>query len=153
MLKTAKIRSYAPVLNLVISELNGYPVGLKYYRKCYQSFTHKLHSERLPKNQRKYSYKIKEIMIDYFQSQKRQILKLCYLRQQQDAFLVHQKRVCQTYRATYFRNKCIFYNKEVKYVKRKREFLRKRVAEQQRVKYYSMQKKYYNMQKKRMSSI
>ena len=31
MLKAAKIRSYAPVLNLVISaELNGYPVGINY---------------------------------------------------------------------------------------------------------------------------
>ena len=30
MLKPVKIRSYAPVLNLVISELNGYPVGVKY---------------------------------------------------------------------------------------------------------------------------
>ena len=49
MLKADKIRSYAPVLNLVISELNGYPVGVKYYRKCYQSFTHKLHLEGLSK--------------------------------------------------------------------------------------------------------
>ena len=49
MLKAAKIRSYAPVLNLVISELNGYPVGVKYHRKCYQSFTHKLHLKRLSK--------------------------------------------------------------------------------------------------------
>ena len=30
ILKTAKIRSYAPFLNLVISELNGYPFGVKY---------------------------------------------------------------------------------------------------------------------------
>ena len=43
-------RSYAPVLNLVMSELNGYPVGVKYHhRKCYQSFTHKLRLERLSK--------------------------------------------------------------------------------------------------------
>ena len=49
MLKAAKIRSCAPVLNLVISELNGYPVGVKYHRKCYQIFTHKLHLERLSK--------------------------------------------------------------------------------------------------------
>ena len=33
MLKPVKIRSYAPVLNLVISELNGYPVGVKYIMK------------------------------------------------------------------------------------------------------------------------
>ena len=38
MLKPAKIRLYAPVLNLVISEFNGYPVGVKYHhRKCYRS--------------------------------------------------------------------------------------------------------------------
>ena len=30
-LKAAKIRSYAPLLNLVISELNGYRVGVKYH--------------------------------------------------------------------------------------------------------------------------
>ena len=35
MLKAATIRSYAPVLNLVISKLNGYHVGVKYQRKCY----------------------------------------------------------------------------------------------------------------------
>ena len=33
MLKPVKIRSYAPVLNLVISDLNGYPVGVKYIIK------------------------------------------------------------------------------------------------------------------------
>ena len=50
MLKPAKIRLYAPVLNLVMSEFNGYPVGVKYHhRKCYQSFTHKLRLERLSK--------------------------------------------------------------------------------------------------------
>ena len=50
MLNPAKIRWYAPVLNLVMSELNGYPVGVKYHhRKCYQSFTHKLRLERLSK--------------------------------------------------------------------------------------------------------
>ena len=50
MLKSDKIRSYVPVLNLVISELNGYPVGVKHHhRKCCQSFTHKLHSKRLSK--------------------------------------------------------------------------------------------------------
>ena len=49
ILKTAKIRSYALFLNLVISELNGYPFGVKYPPKCYQSFTHKLHLERLSK--------------------------------------------------------------------------------------------------------
>ena len=49
MLKAAKIRSYAPVLNLVISELNGSPVGVKYHRKCYQIFAHKLHLKRLSK--------------------------------------------------------------------------------------------------------
>ena len=49
MLKAAKIRFYAPDLNLVISELNGYPIGVKCHRKCYQSFTHKLHLERLSK--------------------------------------------------------------------------------------------------------
>ena len=50
MLNPAKIRWYAPVLNLVTSELNGYPVGVKYnHRKCYQSFTHKLRLERLSK--------------------------------------------------------------------------------------------------------
>ena len=32
MLKAVKIRSYVPILNLVISELNGYPVGVKYHR-------------------------------------------------------------------------------------------------------------------------
>ena len=50
MLKPAKIRLYAPVLNLVMSEFNGYPVGVKYHhQKCYQSFTHKLLLERLSK--------------------------------------------------------------------------------------------------------
>ena len=50
MLNSVKIRSYVPVLNLVIWELNGYLVGVKYHqRKCCQSFTHKLHSERLSK--------------------------------------------------------------------------------------------------------
>ena len=50
MLKPAKIRLYALVLNLVMSEFNGYPVGVKYHhRKCYQSFTHKLRLERLSK--------------------------------------------------------------------------------------------------------
>ena len=50
MLNSVKIRSYVPVLNLVIWELNGYPIGVKYHqRKCCQSFTHKLHSERLSK--------------------------------------------------------------------------------------------------------
>ena len=68
MLKAARIRSYAPVLNLVISELNVFPVGVKYHRKCYQSFTHKLPLGRLSKNQSKYSYKIKETLIDYLQN-------------------------------------------------------------------------------------
>ena len=50
MLKPVKFRLYAPVLNLVMSELNGYPVGVKYHhRKCYRSFTHKLRLERLSK--------------------------------------------------------------------------------------------------------
>ena len=50
MLKPVKIRSYAPILNLVISELNGYPLGVKYHhRKCYWSFTYKLHLEKLSK--------------------------------------------------------------------------------------------------------
>ena len=50
MLNSVKIRSYVPVLNLVISELNGYPVGVKYHHRiCCQSFTHKLHSEILSK--------------------------------------------------------------------------------------------------------
>ena len=50
MLNSVKIRSYVPVLNLVIWELNGYPVEVKYHqRKCCQSFTHKLHSEKLSK--------------------------------------------------------------------------------------------------------
>ena len=39
MLKADKTRLLAPVLNLIISEFNGYPVGVKYHRKCYQSFT------------------------------------------------------------------------------------------------------------------
>ena len=48
MLNPVKIRLYAPVLNLVMSELNGYTVGVKYHhRKCYQSFTHKSRLERL----------------------------------------------------------------------------------------------------------
>ena len=68
MLKAAKIRSYAPVLNLVISELNGYPAGVKYHQKCYQRLTHKLHLESLSKNQSNYRCKIKETMIDYLQS-------------------------------------------------------------------------------------
>ena len=46
MLNPIKIKLYA----LVMSELNGYPVGVKYHhRKCYQSFTHKLRLERLSK--------------------------------------------------------------------------------------------------------
>ena len=50
MLKPVKIRSYAPVLNLVISEFNSYPVGVKYqHRKCYRSFTYKLRLEILSK--------------------------------------------------------------------------------------------------------
>ena len=48
MLKPVKFRLYAPVLNLVMSELNGYPVGVKYdHRSCYRSFMHKLCLERL----------------------------------------------------------------------------------------------------------
>ena len=34
MLKAVKIRSYVPILNLVMSDLNGYPVGVKYHRTC-----------------------------------------------------------------------------------------------------------------------
>ena len=49
MLKAAKIRYYAPFLNLVISELNGYNVGVNNHRKCYQSFTHKLDLKKLSK--------------------------------------------------------------------------------------------------------
>ena len=50
MLRPVKFRSYAPVFNLVMSELNGYPVGVKYHhRKCYRSFMHKLCLERLSK--------------------------------------------------------------------------------------------------------
>ena len=50
MLKAVKIRSYAPALNLVISELNGYHVAVNYHhRKCYRSFTRKLHLESLSK--------------------------------------------------------------------------------------------------------
>ena len=46
MLNPVKIRLYA----LVMSDLNDYPVGVKYHhRKCYQSFTHKLRLERLSK--------------------------------------------------------------------------------------------------------
>ena len=50
MLNSVKIRSYAPFLNLVMSEFNGCPVGVKYHhRKCYRSFTHKLRLEILSK--------------------------------------------------------------------------------------------------------
>ena len=50
MLKPVKFKSYAPVLNLVMSELNGCPVEVKYnHRRCYRSFTHKLRLERLSK--------------------------------------------------------------------------------------------------------
>ena len=50
MLKPVKFKSYAPVLNIVMSELNGYPFEVKYnHRRCYRSFTHKLRLERLSK--------------------------------------------------------------------------------------------------------
>ena len=49
MLKAAKIRSYATVLNLFISELNDYPVRIMNHRKCYQSFEHILHLESVTK--------------------------------------------------------------------------------------------------------
>ena len=69
MLEAAKIRSYALVLNLVISELNRYSVEVKYHWKCYQRFTCKLRLELLSKkDQSKYSYKIKETMINYLQN-------------------------------------------------------------------------------------
>ena len=46
MLNPIKIKLYA----LVMSELNGYPVGVNYHhRKCYQSFTHNSRLERLSK--------------------------------------------------------------------------------------------------------
>ena len=56
------------VLNLVISELNGYSAEVKYHRKCYQSFTHKLHLERLSKKSEQMQLQVKETMIDYLQS-------------------------------------------------------------------------------------
>ena len=101
MLKAAKIRSYAPALNLVISELKGYPVGVKYHLKCYQSFTHKVHLERLSKiseqmhqqdkrNNDRLLAKLEETDTSY------------HLRQQQGALPVHQNIICQTYRATSF---------------------------------------------------
>ena len=68
MLKAVKIRSYVPILNLVISELNGYPVGVKHHRTCWECFTHKLHLQKIIKKISKYSYKIKEAIIDYLQS-------------------------------------------------------------------------------------
>ena len=126
MLKSDKIRSYVPVLNLVISELNGYPVGVKYHhRKCCQSFTHKLHSERLSKKSQQMQLQVKETMIEYLQSEKRQILISNHLGQQQGALPIHHKKICQIYRATCFQNKCIFSDKEIKYAKRKSKFLRK----------------------------
>ena len=69
-------------------------------------------------------------MIDYLQSEKRQILISYHLRQQHGALPIHRKKICQIYRATCFQNKCIFCDKEVKYVKRKSKFLRKCVVEQ-----------------------
>ena len=51
-----------------------------------------------------------------------------HLRQQQGTLPVDHKKFCQT--STYFQNKFIFCDKEVKYVKRKSEFLRKFVVEQ-----------------------
>ena len=66
----------------------------------------------------------------YFQSQKRQIFISYHLRQQQSALPVHHKKISQTYCTTNFQNKYIFCGKEVKYVKTKSEFLRKRVVEQ-----------------------
>ena len=68
ILKAAKIRSNAPVLNPAVLELNGYPVGIKYHRKCYQSFTHKLNLERLSKKSEQIQLQDKKTMIDYFQS-------------------------------------------------------------------------------------
>ena len=53
-----------------------------------------------------------------------------HLRQQQGALPVHHKKIFQTYCATYFQNKCIFCDKEVKYVKRKSKFPRKCAVEQ-----------------------
>ena len=50
------------------------------------------------------------------------------MRQQQGALPVDHNKFCQT--STYFQNKFIFCDKEVKYVKRKSEFLRKFVVEQ-----------------------
>ena len=45
------------------------------------------------------------------------------------------------YRATYFQNKCIFWDKEVTYIKRKSEFLRKYAVEQAKSKMLQYAKK------------
>ena len=126
----SQIRSYAPVLNLVILELNVFPVGVKYHRKCYQSFTHKLPLGKLSENQSKYSYKIKK-NID------RLLAKL----EKTDTYIISPETITRRTSSSskenlsnvscyLLPNKCIFCDKEVKYVKRKREFLRKCVVEQ-----------------------
>ena len=63
------------------------------------------------------------------------------MRQQQGALPVHHKKICQMYRATYFQNKCIFWDKEVTYIKRKSEFLRKYAVEQAKSKMLQYAKK------------
>ena len=127
MLKAAKIRSYKPVLNLVTSELNGYLAGVKYQRKCYQSFTHKLHLERLPK-------KSEQIQLQDKIKNDRLLAKL----EETDTYIISPKRTTRRYSSSKEKlpnaschllpNKCIFCYKEVKYVKRKRDFLKKCVS-------------------------
>ena len=63
------------------------------------------------------------------------------MRQQQGALPVHHKKICQMYRATYLQNKCIFWDKEVTYIKRKSEFLRKYAAEKAKSKMLQYAKK------------
>ena len=130
MLKAAKIRSYAPILNLVISELNGYPVAVKYHLKCYQSFTHNLHLERLLK-------KSEQIQLQ----DKRNNDKLRAKLEETEMYIISpetttwyssssSKENLPSGSCHLLTNKCIFCDKEVNYVKRKREFLRKYAVEQ-----------------------
>ena len=130
MLKAAKIRSHAHVLNLVTSKLNGCPVGVKYHRKCYQSFTHILHLERLSK-------KSEQIQLQDKRNNDRLLAKL----EETDTYIISPETTTRRSSSSskenlsnvschLLPNKCIFCDKEVKYVKRKREFLRKCIVEQ-----------------------
>ena len=82
------------------------------------------------KNQSKCSYKIKKTVIDTCKVRRDRYLYHISWDNNKALFQLTTKYISQMYRATNFQNKYIFCGKEVKYVKRKSEFLRNCVVEQ-----------------------